>query len=54
VIRAAAIAMSDQQRECKRYKFWRNLMILAWAGLFPVICVIGFLAARIFKVPAPF
>jgi hypothetical protein len=29
-------------------------MILAWAGLFPVMYVIGFLAARIFKVPALF
>jgi hypothetical protein len=45
--------MSGYRQHWKRYKFWRNLALLALAGFFPVILVARFIA-RIFNLPVLF
>jgi antibiotic biosynthesis monooxygenase (ABM) superfamily enzyme len=46
--------MGDYQRSWKRYKFWRNLAILAWMGLVPMILGGSILLKRVLNVPALF
>ena len=53
MISAAPIEMRDYQQNWKRYKFWRNLALLALAGFFPVI-LLARAIARIFNLPVLF